>query len=201
MASSSSIYGESEELPKHEAMEPSPLSPYAVTKLTLEQYCRVFWELYQFPTVSLRYFNIFGPRQDPGSEYAAVVPKFITAFLNGQQPTVFGDGEQSRDFTYIDNCVQANILAATNDQMVGDQFNVACGGQFTLNQLLDKLREIIGVDTKAHYAPARQGDIMHSFAAIDKIKQSGYDPKIGFDEGLKRTVEFFRAQVKQNVSV
>ena len=200
MASSSSIYGESVELPKHEGMEPSPLSPYAVTKLTCEHYLRVYWGLYQFPTVALRYFNIFGPRQDPGSEYAAVVPKFIMALLNGRQPTVFGDGEQSRDFTYIDNCVQANILAATNEQMVGDQFNVACGGQFTLNQLLDKLREIIGADIAANYAPVRQGDILHSYAAIDKLKGFGYDPQVGFDEGLRRTVEFFRSQVTSGVT-
>jgi len=192
MASSSAVYGESEELPKHEGMVPSPLSPYAVTKLTAEYYLKVYCELYNFPTVALRYFNIFGPRQDPGSEYAAVVPKFITAFLTGKQPTVFGDGEQSRDFTYIDNCVQANILAATNDKIVGDVFNVACGGQFTLNELLDSLREIIGVDTPAIYAEARAGDIKHSFAAIDKLKSSGYDPAIGFKDGLKKTVEFFR---------
>ena len=196
MASSSSVYGESEELPKHEAMTPSPLSPYAVTKLTCEYYLQVYWELYRFPTVSLRYFNIFGPHQDPQSEYAAVVPKFITSLINHEAPTVFGDGEQSRDFTYIDNCVQANILAATNDKMVGDQFNVACGGQFTLNDLLDKLRGIIGVDIKARYEEPRQGDIMHSYAAIDKIKRFGYDPKVGFEEGLQRTVEFFKNQIE-----
>lgn len=201
MASSSSVYGESEELPKHEGLVPSPLSPYAITKLTCEYYLRVYWELYQFPTVALRYFNIFGPRQDPGSAYAAVIPLFIAAFMEGKQPVVFGDGEQSRDFTYIDNCVQANILAATNESIVGDHFNVACGGQFTLNQLLDKLRKIIGVDIKAHYAPMRQGDIMHSYAAIDKIEQFGYKSEVSFDEGLKRTVEFFRSQVSEKVSV
>jgi len=192
MASSSSVYGESEELPKHEGLRPSPLSPYAVTKLTNEYYLKVWWELYKFPTVALRYFNIFGPKQDPNSQYAAVIPKFITALMEEKPPTVFGDGEQSRDFTYIDNCVQANILAATNDKVCGDYFNVACGGQFTLNELLDKLREIIGVSTKANYAEARQGDIKHSFATIDKLGKYGYDPKIGFDEGLRRTVEFFR---------
>jgi len=197
MASSSSVYGESEELPKHEGMEPSPLSPYAITKLTAEYYLKVYWQLYRFPTVALRYFNIFGPRQDPASEYAAVVPKFITCLLTGQHPMVFGDGEQSRDFTYIDNCVQANVIAATNDNMVGDHFNVACGGQFTLNQLLDKLRGIIGVDTQAIYTDTRVGDIMHSFATIDKAKQFGYDPKVGFEEGLRHTVKFFRSQVDQ----
>lgn len=197
MASSSSVYGESEELPKHEGMEPSPLSPYAITKLTAEYYLKVYWQLYGFPTVALRYFNIFGPRQDPASEYAAVVPKFITCLLTGQRPIVFGDGEQSRDFTYIDNCVQANVIAATNDKMVGNHFNVACGGQLTLNQLLEALRGIIGVDTQAIYTGTRVGDIMHSFATIDKAKQFGYDPKIGFEEGLRHTVEFFRSQVDQ----
>ncbi|MBU0984814.1 MAG: SDR family oxidoreductase [candidate division Zixibacteria bacterium] len=191
-ASSSSVYGESEELPKHEGMVPSPLSPYAVTKLTNEYYCRVYWNLYKFPTCCLRYFNIFGPKQDPKSAYAAVVPKFITSLMRGKQPIVFGDGEQSRDFTYIDNAVQANLLAAENKDMVGTAYNVACGGQFTLNQLLDKLRGIIGVDIKAQYDPPRVGDIMHSFASIDKIKKHGYKPTVDFDEGLKRTVEFFK---------
>jgi len=192
MASSSSVYGESVELPKHEGLRPSPLSPYAVTKLTNEYYLKVFYELYGLKTVALRYFNIFGPRQDPSSHYAAVIPKFITALQDEQPPTVFGDGEQSRDFTYIDNCVQANILAATNDKVCGDYFNVACGGQFTLNELLDKLRAIIGVTTKAKYVDARAGDIMHSFATIDKLGKFGYKPDVSFDEGLKRTVEFFK---------
>lgn len=191
-ASSSSVYGESEELPKHEKMRPSPLSPYAITKLTNEYYLKVYWELYKFPTVALRYFNIFGPRQDPKSEYAAVIPKFITALLKDQPPTVFGDGEQSRDFTYIDNCVQANILAATNDEIVGTYFNVACGGQFTLNDLLEELRKIIGVSTKANYVDPRPGDIKHSFATIDKLMAYGYNPTVQFTDGLKKTVDYFR---------
>ena len=194
-ASSSSVYGESEVLPKHEDMTPSPLSPYAITKLANEYYCHVYWQLYEFPTVCLRYFNIFGPRQDPGSEYAAVVPKFITALLQKQAPTVFGDGEQSRDFTYIDNCVQANLLAASNDGLVGGVFNVACGSRFTLNQLLDELRAIIGVDTPANYEPARPGDIKHSYADVEKIKAHGYEPTVGFKDGLKKTVEFFADQL------
>jgi nucleoside-diphosphate-sugar epimerase len=191
MASSSSVYGESEELPKHEAMTPSPLSPYAISKLADELYCRVYWQLYQFPTVCLRYFNVFGPRQDPKSEYAAVVPRFITALVNNQCPTVYGDGEQSRDFTYIENAVNANLLAAENEDMVGGVFNCACGEPYTLNQLLDKLRKIIGVDLQAVYDKPRPGDIRHSFAAIDKIKRQGFKPTIGFEEGLKRTVAFF----------
>lgn len=190
-ASSSSVYGETPELPKRETMTLSPLSPYAVTKLTGEHYCRVYWQLYKFPTVSLRYFNIFGPRQSPKSEYAPVVPKFITAFLENRKPVVYGDGEQSRDFTYIDNCVQANILAALNDEIVGDAFNVACGGQFTLNQMLDQLRQVMGVDIGAMYEETRAGDIKHSFAAIDKLKRFGYNPTVDFSEGLRRTVEFF----------
>lgn len=190
-ASSSSVYGETPELPKRETMGLSPLSPYAVTKLTGEYYCQVYWQLYGLPTVSLRYFNIFGPRQSPKSEYAPVIPKFITSFLENKQPVVFGDGEQSRDFTYIDNCVQANILSALNDEIVGEAFNVACGGQFTLNHMLDQLRQIMGVDTPARYEPARAGDIKHSFAAIDKLKRFGYTPSVDFHEGLRRTVEFF----------
>lgn len=193
MASSSSIYGESEELPKHEGMTPHPLSPYAVSKITDEYYCRVYWELYQFPTLCLRYFNVFGPRQDPNGDYAAVIPKFITAFLTGQQPTVFGDGEHSRDFTYIDNTVQANLLGIECDELVGTAYNAACGDRYTLNQLLDKLREIIGVDTPARYEDPRAGDIKHSYAAIERIQKFGYKPTIGFEEGLQKTVEYFRS--------
>lgn len=197
MASSSSVYGDTVELPKHEGMTPSPLSPYAITKLTNEYYARVYYQLYNFETVCLRYFNIFGPYQDPNSYYSAVIPKFIAALTKGESPTVFGDGEQSRDFTYIDNCVDANLLAATADGVAGDFFNVACGGQFTLNYLLDKLREILGVDIKAKYAPPRPGDIKHSFASVDKLKTKGYDPKIDFEEGLKRTVVFFTEDAKR----
>jgi nucleoside-diphosphate-sugar epimerase len=194
MASSSSVYGESEELPKHEGMTPSPLSPYAINKLTNEHYCRVYWQLYQFPTVCLRYFNVFGPRQDPKSEYAAVIPRFITALQNHRQPTVYGDGEQSRDFTFIENVVNGNLLAVESEGMVGGAFNCACGSQYTLNQLLDQLRRIIGVDLPAIYEKPRPGDIRHSFAAIDKIKRQGFKPTIGFEEGLKRTVAYFAGQ-------
>ncbi len=192
MASSSSIYGESEELPKHEQMETLPLSPYAVTKLAGENYCKVFWELYRFPTVALRYFNIFGPSQDPGSEYSAVVPKFITSLLKGESPVIYGDGEQSRDFTYIDNCVQANILAATKENIVGHNFNVACGSQFTLNQLVDELKKIMNVNVNTIYKDERVGDIRHSYASIDKFKQAGYNPHVSFEEGLRKTIDFFR---------
>ncbi len=201
LASSSSVYGENVELPKRETMTPSPLSPYAVTKLTNEYYCKVYWELYRFPTVSLRYFNIFGPRQDPKGEYAPVVPRFINCLLDGKSPVVFGDGEQSRDFTFIDNCVQANLLAANTETMVGEPFNVACGGQFTLNQMIDQLRKIIGAKVETRFDSPRAGDIRHSFAAIDKMKKFGYNPSVSFAEGLKKTVEFFSAKAGKRVPV
>lgn len=193
MASSSSVYGDTPTLPKHEGMNPDPLSPYAVSKLTDEKYCKVFYDLYGLETVCLRYFNIFGPNQDPGSEYAAVIPKFILSFLHGKQPTVFGDGEQSRDFTYIDNAVSANLLATTAKDAPGKFYNVACGGQFTLNQLLDMLRDIIGVDIEAKYDPPRQGDIKHSFADVSRAeKDFGYNVTVDFKEGLKKTVDWYK---------
>ena len=193
MASSSSVYGDTPTLPKHEGMTPDPLSPYAVSKLADEKYCKVFYELYGLETVCLRYFNIFGPRQNPESEYAAVVPKFINCLLDSKPPTVYGDGEQSRDFTYIDNAVSANILATTAEMAPGKYYNVACGGQFTLNQLLDALREIIGVNIKARYDSPRRGDIKHSFADISRAeKELKYKTKVDFFEGLKKTVEWFK---------
>ena len=191
MASSAAIYGESEELPKHEEMIPSPLSPYAITKITNEYYCRAYWNLYGFEAVCLRYFNIFGPRQDPNGDYAPVIPKFINCLRDGKTPIVFGDGEQSRDFIYIDNAVSANLLALKADGMAGDVFNVAAGTPITLNQLLDKLREIMGSDLKARYEPARTGDIRHSYADVAKIKKCGYNLSVDFDEGLRQTVKFF----------
>jgi len=194
MASSAAIYGDSPVLPKHEKMPPEPLSPYAVHKLTGEYYLCLFWQLYKFPTVALRYFNVFGPRQDPKSDYAAVIPCFIDRMVKGEAPTVFGDGKQTRDFIYIDNCVAANLLAAENDDMVGEVFNVAGGDRFTLNQLLEELRAITGKDIKAVYEPARSGDIRHSYASIDKIKKLGFKPGVGFPEGLKKTVEYFAAR-------
>ncbi|UCC44985.1 MAG: SDR family oxidoreductase [Candidatus Zixiibacteriota bacterium] len=193
-ASSSSVYGESEELPKHEAMSPDPLSPYAISKLVNEHHCRVYWQLYKLPTVCLRYFNIFGPRQDPKGDYAAVIPSFVSALAKGQPPVVYGDGEQSRDFTFVENAVQANILAATNHQIVGEVFNVACGARYTLNELISKLQGIMSTDVEPVYDSPRPGDIRHSFAAIDKLGKHGYSPTVLFDEGLKRTVDFFAPQ-------
>lgn len=191
MASSSAIYGDDLVLPKQEDMRPEPMTPYAIAKLTNEYYCRAYWQLYQMPTACLRYFNVFGPRQNPKSEYAAVIPKFITALQAGRQPTVFGDGGQSRDFTYIDDIVTANIFAVENQDMVGDVYNCACGVQYTLNQLLDRLREIIGTDIQAVYEEARVGDIRHSYATIDRLRGYGFEPAVSFEEGLKRTAAYF----------
>jgi len=192
MASSSSVYGDTPKLPKCEDMTTDPLSPYAVTKLANEKYCKVFYELYGLETVCLRYFNIFGPRQDPQSEYAAVIPKFITALLNGRQPVVYGDGEQSRDFTFISNAVDANLLATTAAMAPGKYYNIACGAQYTLNDLLNMLREIIGSDVEAKYTPPHPGDIKHSFADIELArKELNFDPKVDFKAGLKKTVEWF----------
>lgn len=193
-ASSSSVYGESVQLPKHEKMEPSPLSPYAITKLTGEYYCRVYWNLYQFPTVSLRYFNIFGPRQDPKSEYAPVIPRFISLLNAGSPPVIYGDGEQTRDFTYIDNAVEANLLAIESDSMNGDVYNVACGAQYSLNELVSRLNGILGVAIKATNAPARHGDIRHSYAEVTKLKKLGYKAGVSFEDGLQRTTAFFTGQ-------
>jgi UDP-glucose 4-epimerase len=191
-ASSSSIYGDSKELPKHEGMPFNPLSPYAITKCVGEMYGRVFSSLYGLGTVGLRYFNVFGPAQDPKSQYAAVIPKFITALLKGESPTVHGDGEQSRDFTFIDNVVDANQCAARSEAS-GIAVNVACGDRYTLNQLVASLNEILGTSIAAEHGPPRPGDVKHSQAAIDRAAEAiGFAPKVGFEEGLRRTVEFFR---------
>ncbi len=195
LASSSSIYGDSAILPKEESMTPNPLSPYAITKLTGEYYLKVFWELYRLPTVALRYFNIFGPRQDPKSDYSAVIPRFITALAEGRNPIIYGDGEQSRDFTHVSHAVAANIAAATKPDIVGKAYNVACGGQYTLNCLLDKLRAIMNSKQEATYEEARQGDIRHSYGSGDLlVKEFGFAPEVSFEEGLKATVSWFTAQ-------
>jgi nucleoside-diphosphate-sugar epimerase len=196
-ASSSSVYGDTPELPKHERMTPNPLSPYAVSKLAAEQYCRVFARVYGIETVSLRYFNVFGPRQDPDSEYAAVIPKFIRAMLRDKQPTIFGDGEQSRDFTFVENVIDGNLLAATAACEPGIVMNCACHGRFTLNKLVQAINEILGKEIHPLYAPARPGDVKHSFASIDLAQRSiGYSPSVEFMEGLRRTIEWYRARTK-----
>ncbi len=192
-ASSSSVYGNSPSLPKREDMPPEPESPYAVSKLTGEYYTRLFFKLYGLETVALRYFNVFGPRQDPTSQYAAVVPKFITALLNNDPPLIYGDGEQTRDFTYIENVVEANILAATTPKIAGRVFNIATSEGITVNRLFQTLREIVGVRIEPVYTKPRKGDVKHSFADIGEAKRYlNYKPTVGFEEGLERTVEWFK---------
>ena len=194
-ASSSSVYGPTATLPKQEDMAAVPIAPYAVTKLAAEAYGRAFFGVYGLETVALRYFNVFGPRQDPRSEYAAVIPRFATALLTGRQPVVYGDGEQSRDFTYVDNVVAANVLAADAADVAGQTFNVACGERITLNALLDELRAIIGTDIEAAYEEPRTGDILHSLADISRAREAlGYEPAVGIREGLERTVAALEAQ-------
>jgi UDP-glucose 4-epimerase len=194
-AASSSVYGDTPTLPKHEEMPPNPLSPYALQKYIGEQYCRLFYQLYGLETISLRYFNIFGPKQDPNSLYSAVIPKFIDALLQGRSPIIFGDGEQSRDFTYIENVVQANLLAMSADHLHGEAINIACGKRISLNQLLDVLKEILGSKQIPIYQEPRKGDVKHSLADIRRGKKIiDYEPKVGIEAGLKKTVDFFRGQ-------
>jgi len=194
-AASSSAYGDAPTLPKHEAMSPDPISPYAVAKLASEHYMVSFYRCYRLETVSLRYFNIFGPRQDPSSPYSGVLAKFITGMLRGEQPTIFGDGEQSRDFTYIDNAVAANLLAceAPAAKAAGRVFNIATGRRATLNGTFKLLQEITGYSGAPRYAPEREGDIKHSLADVSKAEAGlGYKPTVNFEEGLRRTVEWYR---------
>lgn len=194
-AASSSAYGDTPTLPKREDMTPLPLSPYAVAKLTGEMYMRVFHGVYGLPTVSLRYFNIFGPRQDPTSQYSAVLAKFITLMLKGERPTIYGDGEQSRDFNYIDNAVAANLLAAAAPEadVAGQTFNIATGHRFDLNQTIELLRPLTGYTGAVEYAPERVGDIKHSLADISRAQaQLKYQPLVDFQEGLRRTVQWYR---------
>jgi UDP-glucose 4-epimerase len=192
-ASSSSIYGDTPSLPKREIMPPAPQSPYAVGKLAGEYYCGVFSRLYGLDCVPLRYFNVYGPRQDPTSQYAAVVPILVTALLDGVVPTIYGDGEQSRDFTYVANVVDANLLASESERGVGEVMNVACGVTVTLNELYERIKDLTGSETEPEYADSRPGDVKHSFADIGKARELlGFDPAVSFEEGLQRTVDWFR---------
>ena len=192
-ASSSSVYGDEPKLPKVEGVEGRPLSPYAVSKWVGEKYLQTFSLSYGLSTVSLRYFNIFGPRQDPFSQYAAAVPFFITKILKGEPPTIYGDGEQSRDFTFIANVVEANILAGEVPGLSGEAVNVACAERITVNKLAARINEILGASVASIYDPPRPGDIRHSFAAIGKAKSVlGYVPLVSFDEGLKITVQWYK---------
>lgn len=194
-ASSSSIYGDSPTLPKREDMLPRPKSPYAVSKLTAAHYCQAFTEVFGLETVSLRYFNVFGPRQDPTSQYAAVVPLFITAMLQSESPVVYGDGHQSRDFTFVSNVMRANLLAATAPNVAGRVFNVACGQRHTLLDLIATLNDILDTRiTPIHTAP-RPGDVRHSLADITAAQEAlGYRVEVDFHEGLRRTVAWYRTR-------
>jgi UDP-glucose 4-epimerase len=188
-ASSSSAYGDTPTLPKVEDMPVNPKSPYAITKVTGEFYSKTFSELYDLPTVSLRYFNVFGPRQNPQSQYAAVIPKFITAIMKDQSPVVFGDGEQSRDFTFVSNVVNANILAC--ESSMDGIYNVACGQRITINQLIELINEILGKNITPEYTNPRQGDVKHSLADISKISNSGYECEYKLRDGLEKTISYF----------
>jgi nucleoside-diphosphate-sugar epimerase len=193
-ASSSSVYGDSPTLPKKEDFLPAPLSPYAASKLAGEYYCQVFQHVYGLETVCLRYFNVFGPRQDPLSLYAAVIPKFISLALAKQPLIVYGDGEQSRDFSFVANVVQANLIACEAEDVAGETFNVGCGARISLNQLVKELQTICDVDLQVEYTEPRSGDVKHSLASIEKAqKLMRYDPAVPFDEGLHRTVEWFKS--------
>jgi nucleoside-diphosphate-sugar epimerase len=195
-AASSSAYGDSEVLPKQEDMLARPLSPYAITKYVDELYGKVFTDLYELPTVGLRYFNVFGPRQDPQSQYAAVIPLFITRFLAGQAPLIHGDGGQSRDFTFIENVVQANLHAAAAPAKAdGLVYNVACGEAITVKELCLRIRDLVGTELEPEYGPARAGDVRHSLADISRARDLlDYEPQIGLAEGLERTVAWYREQ-------
>jgi nucleoside-diphosphate-sugar epimerase len=196
-SSSSSVYGDTPKLPKSEDMPPSPLSPYAVHKVTGEYYCRIFWRLYGLETLSLRYFNVFGPRQDPQSQYAAVIPRFITAILAGQQPTIFGDGKQSRDFSHVENVITANLAACeAPKEALGESFNIACGDRITLLDLVATINGIVGKNIAPKFDPPRPGDVLHSQADISKAqKLLGWTPRVDFREGIEKAVAWYRGQL------
>ena len=188
-SASSSAYGNSATLPKEETMPSDPLSPYAVNKLTGELYCRVFSRVYGLETVSLRYFNVFGPRQDPTSQYSAVIPRFIQAALAGRPPVIYGDGEQSRDFSYVQNAVEASLLACTAPGVAGETINVGCGQRVTLNELVRMIGRLTGRTLEPVYEAPRAGDVRHSLAGIEKAgRLLGYTPSVGLEEGLRRTI-------------
>jgi len=192
-AGSSSVYGDTEVSPKHEGLIPQPLSPYAVQKLTGEYYCSVFAKCFGVDSITLRYFNVFGSRQDPASRYAAAIPAFVTAILRGEPPIVYGDGEQSRDFTYIDNVVEGNMLAMKAERTGGIALNLACGGQITINEVIAAINRVLGTNVKPRYVAPRAGDVKHSCADIRLAKKVlNFSPIIGFEEGLKRSIDFYK---------
>jgi len=199
-ASSSSVYGDTPTLPKREDMPPAPISPYGAQKFFAEMYCRVFTRVYGLETVSLRYFNVFGPRQDAKSQYSGVLAKFIPAVLSDRVPTIFGDGLQSRDFTYVSNVVAANLMACTAPNIGGEFFNIACGGRITLNSMLEQINGIVGKNIAPTYAEPREGDIKHSQADIEKAKTlMGYRLQTTFEEGLRHTVAWYRENLESAI--
>jgi nucleoside-diphosphate-sugar epimerase len=193
-AASSSAYGDQPTLPKREDMLPDPLSPYAVAKLVGEYYCQVFTRVYNLETLSLRYFNVFGPRQDPSSQYSGVISRFISAFLSDQRPVVYGDGEHSRDFTYIDNVVQGNLQAAETNKGIGSVINVATGHRISLNQLIEEIKELTGkTNVSVDYQRPRAGDVVHSLADISRARELlGFEPRVGLREGLQSTIDWWK---------
>ncbi|HUT44673.1 MAG TPA: NAD-dependent epimerase/dehydratase family protein, partial [Sedimentisphaerales bacterium] len=189
----SSAYGDAPTSPKVETMPASPLSPYAVAKLTGEYYCSVFYKIFGLETVSLRYFNVFGPYQDPTSQYAAAIPAFVTAILKDEPPTIYGDGEQSRDFTYIDNVVDANLLAARAKRTKGEVINIACGQAVTVNEIIDMINNLLGKSVKPTYTPPRPGDVKHSLADITAARNLiNFEPSVPFHEGLQLAIDWYR---------
>ena len=193
-SSSSSVYGDAPKLPKTEDMAPAPLSPYAIHKITGEYYCRVFWQLYGLETISLRYFNVFGPHQDPQSQYAAVIPRFITAILKDEPPTIYGDGKQTRDFSHIENVIDANLVACkAPKEALGETFNAACGGRISLLELVDTINGIVGKKIAPRFEAPRPGDVRDSQADITKAaKLLGWKPRVDFQEGIERAVAWYR---------
>jgi nucleoside-diphosphate-sugar epimerase len=195
LASSSSVYGDEPSLPKQEGKEGKPLSPYAISKLIGEKYCEVFHGLFGLKAVALRYFNVFGPRQDPHSPYAAVIPLFITKILKGERPVIYGDGEQSRDFTYVENVVAANLAASESDAAAGESINIACGEGMTVNGLLAAVNEVLGTKVEAVFEPARPGDVKHSTADVRKAKRLlDFEPGVTFIDGLKKTIAWYKGR-------
>jgi UDP-glucose 4-epimerase len=195
-ASSSSVYGDSPTLPKVETFQPDPKSPYAVTKLAGEFYCKVFYDIYGLETFSLRYFNVFGPGQSPKSQYSAVIPKFVEAIRSGERPEIYGDGEQSRDFTYVENVVMANVLACEAPRAAGEAINIGCGERVTLNRLLDDLREILHSEIEPIYSDPRPGDVRHSLADISRARELlGYEPRYSLREGLEKMLSDRRGTI------
>jgi len=195
-AASSSAYGDTPTLPKVETMPVNPLSPYAAAKLMGEYYCSVFYKVFGLETISLRYFNVFGPHQDPTSQYAAAIPAFVTSILKDKPPTIYGDGEQTRDFTYVDNVVEANLLAARAKQTKGEVVNIACGEAITVNAIIDMINKIVGKNINPTYAPSNKGDVKHSLANISQAKKLiGFKPVVSFKDGLRKAIEWYRVNL------